>query len=319
MHTGPTHRSSAASSELQRRLRKLFILFKLTGVLSIGWRAVPIVSPSSPPSSDLSVSVQCLVAIGINPVCHRFVVLCLCHLFFNMSTLGLVSLGGWLSGDAAKNAEHIRRAVDDTATRVLKPPNCVSQSRSKTNLPNGDAPTISDLPIAELKQTKSRIAIDVITDVQKDFDMNIVEALHKTRKWNSLPGVLAPRNATEAVFTMELALVAKLDADGKEVEGTVHIVKIFYFEEPVHIDWIKANLIRGVAHQPCWIKATQITTKVLHYLVERLPGNLYLFNQWKEDAPRGSQCRQAKHLMDDKAKRNAGYDFIEQRGPKTNN
>lgn len=234
----------------------------------------------------------------------------------NLPAGGMISLGAWTYGAGASDSFWVKTAFDATSPLVLKPPTAVTPCVPKENKLVDGVPGIMDCPLQELVQTKVLHVIDVIHDVDDTFDMEVVVALMKNKTYDSLPSPLSPKTVTTAGYHMSLAMIKLKDHPGKLV-----ILKWYRFEYALHASWIKENLIRGIAHQPYWISAKQVTVKCLHYVIERLPGNVFLYSYW---AGGGGEIKKANAKTRsstgnaDKETRHKGYRFIENFGPKTN-
>ena len=176
-----------------------------------------------------------------------------------------------------------------------------------------DDPTktdILDLNIKESCLATTTHLFDVVLDFEGVLNMDEITTCMRTNMYTSLPEPLCEKTRVDYGYCMQF------NVGHTKENGKCDIVKWYLFDEKVHVNKVESALIYGKAYQPHWLSQayTMIVKKVLYYMFERLAGTSFLYLCWADDDKR------SKSLGDfDVGKRKQGYEFIRDKGPKSNN
>ena len=229
----------------------------------------------------------------------------------NMKAGGMKSLGQWLS--IPGHTEQLELACTATMHSVLKLADGSTTTRTTVVDRKESSPCALDMPLLELTQKFAKDVFDFIVDFEGELDLKLITTLMKANAYDQLPKPLCPKVPVDAGYHMQV----KIEKNGDKY----NIIKWIKFTEKQHATRIKDEMIYGIAYQPHWIQGkVQVTAKVLQFLFERIPGQTYLYNTWAEDAQTAVKSKPKKIATSiDQQKRNEGFAFLRNYGPKCNN
>ena len=141
--------------------------------------------------------------------------------------------------------------------------------------------SLGDLPMRFWDdRTTTNQCIDVIKDVEAQFDFEDVQELITQGKYVELPAPLSPATNTQILHDMNLR-VFKQGCGDKQI-----VLKHIIFCQQENVQVVKDEIIRGAMCSIDWVPDRSGSKKVFQYMFERLPGVGYRYWSWPETRPR---------------------------------
>ena len=227
----------------------------------------------------------------------------------NLPAADMKSLGEFQDLEGWSN-DRICAAYEAVADFKMHHSTLVQTVLSPTDAPSRST-QLSDLNIKPMRDCKNpgTHLLDVIMDFEGG-PLPTEQIVQKMRRntYKELSPPLCAKEEMDTGYTMNINI-------HEQVDGKFCIVKLFIFNEKVHIERAAANLVHGQPCVPHWVGPTQVyhVKKVLLYLFERLPGTTVLYTKWSHQAD-----KTRKDDLFDLDKRREGYMFIRTKGPRAN-